>query len=61
VIARDGAAAGPRTLRLASDLPAALQPITSVVPGELLAEAVARCRGLDPDAPAGLTKVTLTR
>jgi glucosamine 6-phosphate synthetase-like amidotransferase/phosphosugar isomerase protein len=32
-----------------------------VLPGQLLAEAVARARGRDPDAPAGLTKVTLTR
>ncbi len=42
------------------DLPEALTPLTYVIPGQLVAEAVARRRGLDPDAPAGLSKVTLT-
>ena len=42
------------------DLPEALTPLTFVIPGQLVAEAVARRRGLDPDAPAGLSKVTLT-
>jgi glucosamine--fructose-6-phosphate aminotransferase (isomerizing) len=37
-----------------------LSPIPFVVPGQLLAEAVARSSGLDPDAPVGLSKVTLT-
>ncbi len=36
-------------------------PLVHVVPGQLIAEAVARLRGLDPDAPEGLTKVTRTR
>jgi glucosamine--fructose-6-phosphate aminotransferase (isomerizing) len=36
-----------------------LGPILSVVPGQLFAWALARARGLDPDAPAGLSKVTL--
>ncbi len=42
-------------------LPELLSPIVSVVPGQLLAFHAARARGLDPDAPAGLTKVTETR
>ena len=42
------------------DLPEALTPLTYVIPGQLLAEEVARRRGLDPDAPTGLSKVTLT-
>lgn len=38
----------------------ALLPILAVVRGQQLAAAVARRRRLDPDAPAGLTKVTPT-
>ena len=36
-------------------------PLLSVVPGQLLRWALARARGLDPDAPHGLAKVTLAR
>jgi glutamine---fructose-6-phosphate transaminase (isomerizing) len=36
-----------------------LAPLLSVVPGQLFAGAVARAKGLDPDRPRGLTKVTL--
>ena len=39
--------------------PALLSPLLSVVPGQLFAAALARARGLDPDAPHGLAKVTL--
>jgi glucosamine--fructose-6-phosphate aminotransferase (isomerizing) len=38
-----------------------LSPLLSVVPGQLFASALARARGLDPDRPAGLSKVTLAR
>ena len=38
-----------------------LTPMVYVVPGQLLVEATALRRGLDPDAPPGLGKVTLTR
>jgi glutamine---fructose-6-phosphate transaminase (isomerizing) len=38
-----------------------LAPLLSVVPGQLFAWAVARAKGLDPDSPRGLTKVTLAR
>ncbi len=41
--------------------PALLSPLLSVVPGQLFAGALARARGLDPDAPHGLAKVTLAR
>lgn len=41
--------------------PAILSPLVSVVPGQLFASALARARGLDPDAPLGLAKVTLVR
>ncbi len=44
-----------------SGLPEALTPLALILPGQLLAEAVAVRRGLSPDAPAGLSKVTLTR
>lgn len=36
-------------------------PLLSVVPGQLFAGALARTKGLDPDNPVGLTKVTLAR
>jgi glucosamine--fructose-6-phosphate aminotransferase (isomerizing) len=38
-----------------------LSPILSVVPGQLFALALARAKGLDPDEPRGLSKVTLAR
>jgi len=42
------------------DLPEPLAPLALVVPGQLMVEALARCLGLDPDRPRGLTKVTQT-
>jgi glucosamine--fructose-6-phosphate aminotransferase (isomerizing) len=36
-------------------------PLLSIVPGQLFASALARARGLDPDSPRGLQKVTLAR
>ena len=36
-----------------------LTPLLSVAPGQLLAWALAQARGLDPDRPTGLSKVTL--
>jgi glutamine---fructose-6-phosphate transaminase (isomerizing) len=38
-----------------------LSPVLSVVPGQLFAWALARTKGLDPDEPRGLSKVTLAR
>jgi glutamine---fructose-6-phosphate transaminase (isomerizing) len=38
-----------------------LSPLLSVVPGQLFAWALARAKGLDPDRPRGLSKVTLAR
>ena len=35
-----------------------LTPLLSVAPGQLLAWALAQARGLDPDSPTGLSKVT---
>jgi glucosamine--fructose-6-phosphate aminotransferase (isomerizing) len=42
------------------DLPEALAPLALIVPGQLLTEALARRRGLDPDRPRALSKVTQT-
>jgi glucosamine--fructose-6-phosphate aminotransferase (isomerizing) len=41
-------------------LPAELAPLTLVVPGQLLVEALARAKGIDPDEPRALRKVTQT-
>ena len=38
-----------------------LAPLYSVLPGQLFAWALARAKGLDPDEPRGLSKVTLAR
>jgi glucosamine--fructose-6-phosphate aminotransferase (isomerizing) len=38
-----------------------LAPLLSVVPGQVFAWALARAKGLDPDRPRGLSKVTLAR
>lgn len=40
--------------------PEALAPVLAVIRGQQLAFEVARRRGLDPDSPRGLTKVTVT-
>jgi glutamine---fructose-6-phosphate transaminase (isomerizing) len=48
-------------LLLASEPPAWLTPVTAVLPGQVLAGAVARARGRDVDAPVGPTKITGTR
>lgn len=50
----------PRALALDLGIAEILTPIPYILPGQLLAEAVSRRRGLDPDAPHGLTKVTRT-
>jgi len=48
-------------LALSSVLPEALTPILYIVPGQYLVEATAQRRGVSPDAPVGLGKVTRTR
>jgi glucosamine--fructose-6-phosphate aminotransferase (isomerizing) len=56
-------------LRTAADLfvplpagvPEWLSPVVTIVSGQMLAQALARVHGLTPDAPRGLSKVTLTR
>lgn len=41
-------------------LPESVAPIALVVPGQIIVEALARTRGLNPDAPRSLSKVTRT-
>ena len=47
-------------LPLPSGVPEWLSPLVAIVPGQLFAVALARTRGLDPDRPRGLSKVTET-
>jgi len=48
-------------LKLPSNVPEWLSPIVAVVAGQLFAHALCLATGQDPDAPRGLSKVTLTR
>jgi glucosamine--fructose-6-phosphate aminotransferase (isomerizing) len=48
-------------LRLPSGVPDWLMPIVSIVPAQLFCHHLSLARGLDPAAPRGLSKVTLTR
>jgi glucosamine--fructose-6-phosphate aminotransferase (isomerizing) len=47
-------------LPLPAGVPEWLSPLVAIVPGQLFAVALARTRGLDPDRPRGLSKVTET-
>jgi len=60
-IGGDEAFAATCDLTLAGpDLPESVAPLATVVPAQLMVEALARRLGLDPDAPRGLSKVTQT-
>jgi len=48
-------------LPLWTHVPEWLSPLVAVVPGQLAAMRLAQLRGIDLDAPLGLSKVTLTR
>jgi glucosamine--fructose-6-phosphate aminotransferase (isomerizing) len=48
-------------LALPSGVPEWLTPIVGALPGQLLALELSRARGMDPDKPWGLSKVTQTR
>ena len=48
-------------LELPPGVPEWLSPLVAILPGQLFAGALARSRGLDPDQPRGLNKVTETR
>jgi glutamine---fructose-6-phosphate transaminase (isomerizing) len=47
-------------LRLPRGLPEELSPLAEIIPLQMLARELAVVRGLDPDAPRGLRKVTQT-
>src|SRR5258708_71293 len=47
-------------LPLATPVPEWLSPISAILPGQLLALHLALAKGLDPDVPRGLQKVTRT-
>jgi glucosamine--fructose-6-phosphate aminotransferase (isomerizing) len=57
---RTGSSSGPAGLEPAGALPEPACVIAAVVRGQQLARALALAKGADPDAPAGLTKVTPT-
>ena len=58
---RDDALALGTPLRLPGGVPDWLMPMVSIVPAQLVAYHLARARGLDPDSPRHIRKVTLTR
>ncbi len=43
------------------EVPELFSPLVAILPGQLLALHLALARGLDPDAPPGLRKITETR
>ena len=45
---------------IAQGVPEWLTPLCTVIPGQVWARVLAEARGLDPDRPRGLSKVTLT-
>jgi glucosamine--fructose-6-phosphate aminotransferase (isomerizing) len=54
-------AAGEIAMPLPAGTPEWLSPLVAVAPGQLFALGLCQARGMDPDAPRGLRKVTLTR
>ena len=49
-----------RAIELPAGVPEPLRPIVSIVPAQLFAYHLTRARGLDPDEPRYLSKVTRT-
>ena len=62
VIAEDSAVVdkGAAGFRVPVSCPEALSPILYALPAQMLAHNLALLKGLDPDAPRGLSKVTET-
>jgi glucosamine--fructose-6-phosphate aminotransferase (isomerizing) len=54
-------ALGAASVPIPDSLPDWLTPIASIVPGQLFAYHVTKAKGLDPDTPRWISKVTLTR
>jgi glucosamine--fructose-6-phosphate aminotransferase (isomerizing) len=59
--AADRRAAGTRSVALPAGIPEWLRPIASIVPAQLFAYHLTVAKGLDPEAPRNLRKVTRTR
>ena len=57
----DRRAAGTRAVVLPGGIPEWLRPIASIVPAQLFAYHLTVAKGLDPEAPRNLRKVTRTR
>ncbi|MBU0702544.1 MAG: SIS domain-containing protein [Chloroflexi bacterium] len=53
-------ALGRTSLRLPGGVPEWLSPVVSIVPAQLFCYHLTRAKGYDPEAPRGLSKVTLT-
>lgn len=62
VVSDDGAACGLGnfSLQLPNGIPEWLMPIVCIVPAQLYCYHLTRAKGIDPDAPRSITKVTLT-
>jgi len=54
------AKASSRSVRMLPSITEYLAPIPYIIPGQLLAALLAEAKGLDPDAPRALSKVTRT-
>lgn len=54
-------ALAPRSLELPGGLAVELSPITSIVPAQLFALHLTLAKGLDPESPPHIVKVTVTR
>lgn len=54
------AKAATRSLLLSKDIDELLSPIPFIIPGQLLAAHLSEAKGLDPDAPRSLSKITRT-
>ena len=48
-------------LRLPVGIPEWLSPMVAIIPGQMMALQLTLAKGLDPDQPVGLKKVTETR
>jgi glucosamine--fructose-6-phosphate aminotransferase (isomerizing) len=53
-------AAASFAIRLPSGLPDWLMPIVAIIPGQLLALHLAIARGIDPESPRWIAKITRT-
>ena len=48
-------------MRLPAGIPEWLSPMVAIIPGQMMALQLTKAKGLDPDQPVGLKKVTETR